>query len=132
MTGSTPKHPYFTMISQFLKAASKPCKERKKQGEDSNTRKINEWRKKKRTHFPFNFISSTLRGNNAWLECEFLNTFQIDPGIYKYLLKSGSLDNAIEEFPLAQPSWYMSHYTMLCKYAKQTRDFGRVFIFSFV
>ena len=23
-------------------------------------------------------------------------------------------------------------YTMLCKYAKQTRDFGRVFIFSFV
>ena len=29
MTGFTPKHPYFTMISQFLKAASKPCKERK-------------------------------------------------------------------------------------------------------
>ena len=32
MTGSTPKHPYFTMISQFLKAVSKPCKERKKIG----------------------------------------------------------------------------------------------------
>ena len=110
MTGSTPKHPYFTMFSQFLKAASKPCKEREKQGEDSNTKKINEWRKKKRTHCPFNFISSTLNKNNAWLECEFLNTFQIDPGIYKYLLKTGSLDNAIEEFPLAQPSRYMSHY----------------------
>ena len=24
----------------------------------------------------------------------------------------------------------MSHYTMICKYGKQTRDFGGVFIFS--
>ena len=27
-------------------------------------------------------------------------------------LKTGSLDNAIQEFSLAQPSWIMSHYTM--------------------
>ena len=26
----------------------------------------------------------------------------------------------------------MSHYTMLCKYGKHTRDFGGVFTFSFV
>ena len=30
--------------------------------------------------------------------------------IYLILLKTGSLDNEIREFSLAQPSWYMSHY----------------------
>ena len=48
------------------------------------------------------------------------------------LLKTGSLDNAIEEFSLALPSWYMSHYTMLYKYGKQTGDFWGVFILSLV
>ena len=51
MTGSTLKHPYFTMISQYVKATSKPCKERKKLGEDSNTRKINEEEKKDSASF---------------------------------------------------------------------------------
>ena len=51
-------------------------------------------------------------------------------GKYPRLLKTGSLDNAIEEFSLAWPSWYMSHYTMLYKYGKQTRDFWGVFILS--
>ena len=32
-----------------------------------------------------------------------------------YLLKTVTLDNAIEEFS----SWHMSHYTMLNKYGKQ-------------
>ena len=42
------------------------------------------------------------------------------------LLKIVSLDNAVREFSLAWSSWYMSHYTMLCKYGKQTRDFWGV------
>ena len=29
-------------------------------------------------------------------------------------------------------NWYMSHYTMLCKYGKQTREFWGVLILSFV
>ena len=37
------------------------------------------------------------------------------------LLKTESLDNAILELWLAQPSWYMSHYTMHSKYGKCTR-----------
>ena len=49
-----------------------------------------------------------------------------------YLLKTGQSDNAIQEFPLAEPSWAMSHYTMLCKYGKQKRDFLGGFIFSLV
>ena len=32
-----------------------------------------------------------------------------------YLLKTGSLDNAIREFSLVLLSWYMSHYTMIYK-----------------
>ena len=47
---------------------------------------------------------------------------------YSSLLKTGSLDNAIREFSLASPSWYMSHYTMHYKYSKQTRDFWGVCI----
>ena len=35
-------------------------------------------------------------------------------------------------FSLAWPSWYMSHYTMLCKYGKRTRNFGGIFTFIFV
>ena len=45
-----------------------------------------------------------------------------------YLLKTGSLGNAIRESSLAQPLWVMSHYTMLCKYGKQTRDCWGVLI----
>ena len=37
------------------------------------------------------------------------------------LLKTESLDNAILELWLAQPSWYMSHSTMLSKYGNCTR-----------
>ena len=40
--------------------------------------------------------------------------------VYWFLLKTGSLDNAILELWLAQPSWYMSHYTMLSKYGNCT------------
>ena len=39
------------------------------------------------------------------------------------LLKTGSLDNAIREFSLAKPSWYMSHYTMISKNGERMRDF---------
>ena len=35
--------------------------------------------------------------------------------VYQVSLKTGSLDNAIQEFSLAWPSWYMSHYTMIYK-----------------
>ena len=41
----------------------------------------------------------------------------------KLLLKTGSLDNAILAFLLAQPSWYMSHYTMLPIFGQCTRQF---------
>ena len=43
-----------------------------------------------------------------------------------YLLKTGSLDNAIREFSLAKPSWYMSHYTMIYKNGERMRDFSGV------
>ena len=39
------------------------------------------------------------------------------------LLKTGSLDNAIREFSLAKPSWYMSHYTMIYKNGERMRVF---------
>ena len=37
---------------------------------------------------------------------------EVRPCLTKYwkLLKTGSLDNAVRKFSLAQPSWYMSHY----------------------
>ena len=38
------KSPICFLISQLLKAASKPCKRDKK---ESNNRKVNEWRKKR-------------------------------------------------------------------------------------
>ena len=51
---------------------------------------------------------------------------------YILLLKTGSLDNAIREFPLAKPSWYMSHYTMIYKNGERMRDFLGLFVFIVV
>ena len=48
------------------------------------------------------------------------------------LLKSGSLDNAIQMFLLAWSSWVMSYYAMFYKYGKRTRDFLGVFILILV
>ena len=48
---------------------------------------------------------------------------------YFVLLKTGSLDNAIREFSLAKPSWYMSHYTMFYKNGERMRDFLGLFVF---
>ena len=48
---------------------------------------------------------------------------------YLDLLKTGSLDNAIREFSLAKPSWYMSHYTMIYKNGERMRDFFGPFYF---
>ena len=48
---------------------------------------------------------------------------------YSELLKTGSLDNAIREFSLAKPSWYMSHYTMIYKNGERMRDFFWAFCF---
>ena len=45
------------------------------------------------------------------------------------LLKTGSLDNAIGEFSLAKPSWYMGHYTMIYKNGERMRDFLGLFVF---
>ena len=42
---------------------------------------------------------------------------------YHLLLKTGSLDNANREFSLAEPSWYMTHYTMIYKNGERMRDF---------
>ena len=44
------------------------------------------------------------------------------------LLKTGSLDNAIREFSLAKPSWYMSHYTMTYKNGELMREFLGLFV----
>ena len=33
------------------------------------------------------------------------------------------MDNAIREFSLAKPSWYMSHYTMIYKNGERMRNF---------
>jgi len=45
------------------------------------------------------------------------------------LLKTESLDNSFQEFPLAKPSWYMSHHTTLYIYSKHARNLWGVFIF---
>ena len=47
---------------------------------------------------------------------------------YILLLKTGSLDNAIREFSLAKPSWYMSHYTMIYKNGERMRGFLDLFV----
>ena len=39
------------------------------------------------------------------------------------------MDNAIREFSLAKPSWYMSHYTMIYKNGERMRDFFGPFCF---
>ena len=39
------------------------------------------------------------------------------------------MDNAIREFPLAKPSWYISHYTMIYKNGERMRDFLEPFCF---
>jgi len=41
---------------------------------------------------------------------------------YAMLLKTGSLDNAVQEFSLAPPSWYTSNNTMLYKHGKPKRN----------
>ena len=51
---------------------------------------------------------------------------------YPSLLKTGSLDNANREFSSAEPSWYMSHYTMIYKNGKRMRDFLDLFVFIVV
>ena len=51
-----------------------------------------------------------------------LETSRENTALYNLLLKTGSLDNAIREFSLAKPSWYMSHYTMIYKNVKRMRD----------
>ena len=50
--------------------------------------------------------------------------------VYEPLWKTVLLDNAIWEFSLAKSLWVMSHYIMLYKYGKQTRDFlGRFYLY---
>ena len=51
---------------------------------------------------------------------------------YLILLKTRSLDNAIREFSLVKPSWYMSHYTMIYKNGERMRDFLDLFVFIVV
>ena len=51
---------------------------------------------------------------------------------YLILLKTRSLDNAIREFSLVKPSWYMSHYTMIYKNGERMRDFLEIFVFIVV
>ena len=46
-----------------------------------------------------------------------------------FLLKTGSLDNAIREFSLAKPSWCMSHYTMIHKNGERNALFFGPFCF---
>ena len=48
--------------------------------------------------------------------------------LYMVLLKTGSLDNAIREFSLVKPSWYMSHYTMIYKNGERMREFLGLFV----
>jgi len=38
--------------------------------------------------------------------------------IYIDIFKTGSLDNAIQDLPPAQPSWHMSQYTIIPKYGR--------------
>ena len=53
-------------------------------------------------------------------------------GEYPKLLKTGSLDNAIREFSLVKPSWYMSRYTMIYKNGERMRDFLGLLVFIVV
>ena len=52
--------------------------------------------------------------------------------IYAFI-KTVSMDNAIREFSLAQPSWVISHIPCSANMVrKRTRDFCGAFIFSLV
>ena len=53
-------HPYFILISLLLKDAFKPCK-RRKQRNEGNEWKLNEWRKKEKDWLCFKFYIVTLR-----------------------------------------------------------------------
>ena len=61
-----------------------------------------------------------------------ISVFFVEIYIYIYLLETGSLDNAIREFSLAKPSWYMRHYTMIYKNGERKCDFLGLFIFVVV
>ena len=50
----------------------------------------------------------------------------------RWIIQTGSLDNAIREFSLAKPSWYMSHYTMIYKNGERMRDFLGLVVFIVV
>ena len=43
------------------------------------------------------------------------------------------MHNAVREFSLAKPSWYMSHYTMIYKNGERMREFlGFLFLLQVV
>ena len=63
------------------------------------------------------FSLSSMRHFSRWATTERLEEVLV----YKFLLKTGSLDNATREFSLAKPSWYMSHYTMIYKNGERMR-----------
>ena len=83
----------------------------------------------------FSLLTITLRVKRATSDKHFaLAEFLPIPRAKNYvsLLKTGSLDNAIREFSLAKPSWYMSHYTMIYKNGERMRDFLGLFVFIVV
>ena len=41
------------------------------------------------------------------------------------------MDNAIRDFSLAKPLWYMTHYTMICKNGERMREFLGLFVFLY-
>ena len=55
--------------------------------------------------------------------------YKLLPKSRVYTRKTRSLDNAIREFSLAKPSWYMSHYTMIYKNGEHMHDFLGLFVF---
>ena len=88
------------------------------------------------------FVANNIRAETSktWLEFSklelstMLNEFHSSSsGLFFFLaLKTGSLDNAIREFSLAKPSWYMSHYTVIYKNGERMRDFLGLFVFIVV
>lgn len=44
------------------------------------------------------------------------------------MIKTGSFDNAMQEFSLGYPLWYISHYTMLYKHDKRSTNMINVYI----
>ena len=84
--------------------------------------------KKQRGELKTPFSLSSMRHFSRWETTERLEEVLV----YKFLLKTGSLDNAIREFSLAKPSWYMSHYTMIYKNGERMREFLGLFVFVVV